>query len=382
MKRYFLDFKEYIDRSSIAFLVFIFALCGLNFGFLSLIAHFSHYADIAHATCQWDCKWYTGIVRNGYDRLPQLHGSDGLTQANWAFFPLYPLMSYATQMGLHISTLWAELLVNLALWPVLIYLCYRELAARAVDVDRIGFTLFCVIYPFNIWYTSQYSEGIYGVFLISTLILLRKNHILGAAFACFLLSFSRPTGFPTAVMIAGWWFFRRTGITLRIRSIAWERMAVPVQESFLLISAAGAGLSIFVIYLYHLMGDGFAFSHVEVGWEKHFSFFLTNFIDSFLQAKKIKLGLYFIASCYFIYGMLAKKWYLNFSIMSFVALMVGSTGLDSIERYVFSNPLMIEFLAFLTLTQARVRRWSILTLLFALHIVVIELWFHGHIALI
>ncbi|KON64424.1 hypothetical protein KOEU_20080 [Komagataeibacter europaeus] len=382
MKRHFLDFREYIDRNNRAFLVFIFALCSLNFGFLSLVAHFSHYGDIARATCQWDCRWYTGIVHNGYDRLPRLQGSDGLTQADWAFFPLYPLVSYAMQVGLHISTLWAELSVNLILWPVLIYLCWRELAARAINVDRIGFALFCVLYPFNIWYTSQYSEGVYGVLLISTLILLRKNHILWAALACFLLGFSRPTGFPTGVMIAGWWFFRRTGITLRTRSIVRGRLAVPAQESFLLISAAGAGLSVFVLYLYNLMGDGFAFSHVEVGWEKHFSFFLTNFIDSFLQAKKIKLGIYFIFSCYFIYGMLLKKWYLNFAIMAFIALMVGSTGLESIERYVFSNPLMIEFLAFLTLTQARVRRWSILTLLLVLHIVVIELWFHGHIALI
>lgn len=382
MKRHFLGFKEYIDRNNIAFLVFIFALCSLNFCFLAVLSIFSHYGSIADATCQWDCRWYTGIVRNGYDRLPLLHGHDGLTQANWAFFPLYPLVSLATQAGLHISTLWAELSVNLVLWPVLIYLCYRELAARAVDVDRIGFALFCVIYPFNIWYTSQYSEGVYGVLLIGTLILLRKNHISWAALTCFLLSFSRPTGFPTAVMIAGWWFFRRTGITLRTRSIAWKHMAVPAQESFLLVSAAGAGLSVFVIYLYHLVGDGFAFSHVEVGWKKHFSFFLTNFIDSFLQPKKIKLGLYFMAACYAIYGMLVKKWYLGFSVMAFIALMVGSTGLESIERYVFSNPLMIEFLAFLTLTQARVRRWSILTLLFVLHIVVIELWFHGHIALI
>ncbi|GBQ61746.1 hypothetical protein AA16373_2245 [Komagataeibacter swingsii DSM 16373] len=311
-----------------------------------------------------------------------MHGHDGLTQANWAFFPLYPLVSQAVRMGLHISALWAELSVNLLLWPVLIYLCYQELAARAVELDRIGFALFCIIYPFNIWYTSQYSEAVYGVLLVGTLLLLRKNHMAWAALACFLLSLSRPTGFPAAVMIAGWWFFRRTGITPRTRSIDWGRMAVPAQESFLLVSAAGAGLSVFVIYLYHLMGDGFAFSHVEVGWEKHFSFFLTNFIGSFLQAKKIKLGIYFMASCYFIYGMLVKKWYLNFSIMAFIALMVGSTGLESIERYVFSNPLMIEFLAFLTLTQARIRRWSILTLLFALHIVVIELWFRGHIALI
>lgn len=95
---------------------------------------------------------------------------------------------------------------------------------------------------------------------------------------------------------------------------------------------------------------------MEVEWEKHFSFFLTNFIGSCLQEKKIKLGIYFMDSCHFIYGMLVKKWRLHFLI---IALMVGSTGLESIERYVFSNPLMIEAL---TLTQAWVRRWSILTL--------------------
>ena len=60
-----------------------------------LIARLLVYAVLAGfavgpSLCQWDCGWYLGIVQHGYDAAPHL--VDGWWQANWAFFPLYPLL--------------------------------------------------------------------------------------------------------------------------------------------------------------------------------------------------------------------------------------------------------------------------------------------------
>ncbi|MCE2575920.1 hypothetical protein [Komagataeibacter sp. FNDCR2] len=305
-----------------------------------------------------------------------------MAKANWPFFPLYPALSHIIQAVFHISTLWAELDLNLVLWPVLIYLCHREMTGRGIGVDRTGFALFCVIYPFNVWYTAQYSEGVFGILLISILIALQRNAVPWAAFLCFLLSLSRPTGFVAASLIAGWW----TGRQMDMKNISstWKKLVSPLQESALLLSAAGAGLSIFVFYLLHVTGDGFAFSHVEATWNRHFRFLPLGIIHDIKQRHnhRIEFFIFFIGACYFSYRMIRMKWDLSALILLPIMFIAASTGLQSIERYAFSNPLMMEFLAFLVLSKPMKTQSKILTILFILHIVVIELWFHRNILLI
>lgn len=41
----------------------------------------------------WDVGWYTNIIINGYQKVPNTEmGSPTYAQANWAFFPLMPLI--------------------------------------------------------------------------------------------------------------------------------------------------------------------------------------------------------------------------------------------------------------------------------------------------
>lgn len=371
-------FRDTINNNNIPFFLFICALCSLNF-LLYYVLTPSH-TSVARSTCQWDCYWYTDIVRNGYATFPVLHDPRRLAQADWAFFPLYPALSHVVQGIFHIGILWAELVPNLILWPVLIYLCHREMAGRGIVVDRMAFALFCVIYPFNVWYTAQYSEGVFGVLLVSVLLAMQRRAIPWAAFFCCLLSLSRPTGFVASALIAGWWTIRQ--VNLKTISTTWKNLLAPIQESALLLSAAGAGLSIYVFYLLHLTGDGFAFSHVEVGWGRHFRFLPVGLVHDIRQKHGPEFFIYFITACYFSYKMARMKWGIGALIVSVTLFLAASTGLQSIERYAFSNPLMMEFLAFLVLSRSRRMQWGILTALFVLHIVMIELWFHQKIILI
>ena len=378
MKNYFISIRNFIEKKDTAFFCFIFTLCFLNIGLLALLT--PHHQSVVKATCQWDCFWYTSIVKNGYSTLPLLYDPNRLAQADWAFFPLYPVLSYSIQSIFHFSTLLSELAVNLVLWPVLIYLCYIELSERKIHVDRMVFALFCVIYPFNIWYTAQLSEATFGVLLMGLLVLLRKNILPWAGLICFFLSLSRPTGFLATLIIALWWFLKNANI--QSPALSWKQIWNPLQESTFLIACAGAGLSMYVLYLYHLVGDGFAFSHVEVGWQKHFQFFGKVVVKSLMHKHERIFGIFFLIACFFLYKMFKNKWYVNFSVVSFIMFIAASTGIQSIERYAFSNPLLIEFIAIFTIKQPSKVRNIVLTSLLVLHIISIRMWFHGKIWLI
>ena len=366
--------KRNIESNNLYFFVFICALCCLNFGLLVLLAH---HRSITDATCQWDCFWYTDIVKNGYAKQPFWYDQSRLAEGNWAFFPLYPAIAYAFHSALSIPPLAAELLVNVILWPILIYLCHMHLRDRSITLDRIKFAIFFVIFPFNLWYTSEYSEGVYGTLLILILILLQKNYLKWAAFFCFLIGLSRPTGFISVAFIAAWLFFIKTYV--KNQSLSWKNVFIRLQESTLLVSAAGAGLSLYVLYLFHLTGDGFAFSHVEVAWFRKFDWLPVQFVHALKEKNQRSFVVFSIFVMYVLYKMYKKKWYFEASFMTFIAFIAASTGLQSIERYALSNPLVMEFLALSTLSQPPGRQKKILALLLVLHIVAIKIWFHGKI---
>lgn len=62
---------------------------------------FNHHFDLgrglANLLCSWDCDWYLGIVKVGYQLQPE--GHDAGDAANWAFFPLFPLLTRALALA-------------------------------------------------------------------------------------------------------------------------------------------------------------------------------------------------------------------------------------------------------------------------------------------
>ena len=63
--------------------------------------HFALGRSSLSLLCSWDCGWYQNIAEHGYHAQPTEHP---LGEANWAFFPLFPLLAraagWATGWGL------------------------------------------------------------------------------------------------------------------------------------------------------------------------------------------------------------------------------------------------------------------------------------------
>lgn len=65
------------------------------------------------AYCQFDCVWFQRIIENGYDLYPRWLSKGNA--ANWAFMPLYPMISGTISNLLNVESLIGLMLVaNLA----------------------------------------------------------------------------------------------------------------------------------------------------------------------------------------------------------------------------------------------------------------------------
>src|SRR5258707_916744 len=83
--------------------------------------------------CLWDCGWYASIVRAGYQAAPAAHGFGDA--ANWAFFPLHPLLAGAVHRLTGLSPEDSLLVVGSLLLPVGIFLFIALLEAHDIDPD-------------------------------------------------------------------------------------------------------------------------------------------------------------------------------------------------------------------------------------------------------
>lgn len=344
----------------------------------------SPWGGIVSASCRWDCTWYLDIAHHGYSIVPRATNLPSLGisgnrpdvrtsqigMANWAFFPLYPaltaLFAYVTKLNVALIAL----MINIVLWPAVIWLCGRDLYVRGLTFNPILLALAFVLYPLNIWYTAQYSEALYGVLLMLSILLLRKHEVGKAALCCGFLALARPTGFIIGVTLSLWWGYLQYIDKKEFRDI--------LKEILLITSLSGAGLSLYVLYLYYLMGDGFAFMHIEAAWNRHFRVFLFTMFHGFTHIKHLTDSLFAILGSIIIWIMSRyKMWRLNALLLGITGLLALSTGITSIGRYIFANPLMIEFLTYKIISYPLIVRLPFLVVLAILHILTTIFWFRG-----
>lgn len=322
------------------------------------------------ASCRWDCEWYARIATHGYSALPQLYDPVRLGQADWAFFPLFPILTGLVARAAQTDAKTAGLALNLALLPGLIALCADDLRLQGRAVGAWFLAVFFVLYPFNIWYFSQYSETVFGVALMGAIVALRRGYVLSAALCCAVLGLSRPTGFMLAICLAGYALVTgRIGPDTPVR----DRLATAV----LLVAAAGAGLSAYVVYLHHLTGDGFAFLHVQVAWHRKFGFFVTHIVHALAHRHWRMQGVFAIAGFIWIAWLFRTGHGLAGLLVGVMALLACSTGPASIERYVFSNPLVIELGAAAAWRLDRRHQAAVFAVMAVGQLAATALWFSG-----
>lgn len=358
-------------------LVFAYAL---NFTVLFFYVIVSHaFRGFAESACWWDCGWYLGIAKAGYAHLPIKSLPPG-SQANWAFFPLFPevvrLFHYTTGLGVNISAL----IINNAVFPIMLAATgWYSLKFRSINPYVV--IILISASPFSIYFRVEYSETLYGVLLIFILILVSMDVLWAAAICGAFFTASRPTAAPILALMGTCILARAyagAGIRAAIRTI-------PKVASFGLIGAVG--LVTYMLYLRHITGDALAFAHIQSGWQRDLGNPFLNILRgiktpgmtaaSFViqGASQRYLGLSCaIVLVLVIYGAWARLW-IESLILLLTILLTASSGLMSAPRYFFANPITFIIIGRLLAPVVPEYRTLIYSLMFMFQAIVVVLWY-------
>lgn len=297
------------------------------------------YGGMAVASCRWDCvDAYMRIVAHGYDPVPSL-APWWLGQANWAFFPAFPLALLALRDLTGLSAPDVGIALNAVLLPVLAWLCYLYQNRKWGPVNYRLYFLCFFTFPATLWFRIQYTECMFGLFLVGMAWAILNNRFYMASLCALLLCLTRPTGILCVLTCAVFYLFiswqrlsdRGTGARLR-------GLVAPAMNATLLVMAGGCGISLFMIYLYHLTGDSLAFSHIQIAWHRAFHIPGYWIWYSLEHRKHVNLVVATALDMIVIYQGFKKKFYLEATVLLTTFMVAFSSSILSIHRIIMANP--------------------------------------------
>ncbi len=206
--------------------------------------------DFSNVMCKWDCKWYLTIINGGYDDVVRTSPKIWKGLANWAFFPLYPLIVSLLTKVISINSVIIGIILNQLFVLIAAIFFYKLLNLEFDDLNsRFGATIL-IFSPFSIYFTSLYTEALFLCLSVIGFYFIKLQRYNGASFLGGLLSATRPVGimFTIPLFISLW------------RNKASKKRVV------LSMLIASFGLIMFMLYLQFKAGDFLAFQHIQKGW--------------------------------------------------------------------------------------------------------------------
>lgn len=198
---------------------------------------------------RWDAEWFCQIVGSGYDTAPWA-GPRG-EYANWAFFPLFPLLAALLKLATGLSPEVAVLVTGKLCFLAAIFAFVRFTRVFAPAVRPAVAAGVAAFQPCAIYGSVGYSEALFLLLTCSFFLALKNRATLSAGALGALLGATRVVGLGAGL---AW-------IVAVVRGeIPWnQRTAV----AFLLLPF---GLAVFMVLLYLRTGDALAFLHIQTAW--------------------------------------------------------------------------------------------------------------------
>lgn len=327
--------------------------------FLALMWLATDPAAFATPVCRWDCGWYMGIVKGGYDLTP--HAGASGAEANWAFFPLYPMLVRLADAILPWGPVAAGTMVSMLTYAAtapVIYAGYRgQIGAESALFAAVAFALS----PFGLYGTVPYTEGLFGFLLAACLAAAVNRRWLLAGLAAAFLSATRITGVLIVLPL----------MILALQQFSWRAFfyRIDAMTAVLALALAPMGAFLFMTFLYHHVGDAFAFRHVQIAWDRGMGNPLAILWDGLQRSVSSKE--FYWSLCAFV-GLAAAGllfWRRRFAegVWQLISVLLPlSTGLFSLGRYSFTTFSPYLALALMPgLARSRLARAAIIVALLA-----------------
>lgn len=193
--------------------------------------------NFVRALSNFDGIMYVRIATKGYSMTEQ------------AYFPLYPLLIRLVNYVIQ-NPIIAGITVSLAASFVgmLIFTKYLPILTKSVNFKWVLIALLC--YPTSYYFGVMYTEGVFFVLLVATLLSLAKRRYLFTAILGFLLALTRVQGVFVLIPIAA------TTYGLMRSGKEWWKNSITGLGPLL-------GLGTYATYLWKTLGDPLYFIHAQ-----------------------------------------------------------------------------------------------------------------------
>jgi hypothetical protein len=273
--------------------------------------------------CRWDCHWYRSIIERGYDPDPRLDPRD--LQANYAFYPAFPLVAGAlmavtplnfTQVGLLLGLLYSGLFSWLALT------FHRELHLPDQRA-AIAFLVAFLLSPLGVVNHVPYTEMQFNLAALATFIAWRREHYLAAALSGVVLTATRLPGviLPLALLVE---------LLARERWRFGPLLAAP-DARVRALAVMPLGLGGFLVYLGLHTGDPLASLRIQhFGWNQGMNDLLLNLATGlFARSNTAALGVVVVVGVTLLLGFGVRRGHIP---LPLAALAFFSYALPALSR--------------------------------------------------
>jgi len=243
----------------------------------------------------WDTGWFLSILTDGY--MSSVSSNPGTPlQANWAFFPLYPMLGAAVS-GLTGLSPFASLLVvsNLCFIAALIWI--RQETEQLYGAKPANWTvlLLCVI-PGSHIFSSAYSEASFLLFVVGTLAMARKGHWLAAGCWAALAVLTRNFGIlllaPMAVYFLQQEIAPSTTMAGRATNLLKVYKSKRLPSFIVAVLLPCLALIGFMTFLYFRTGDFLAFLTIQMAWGRNADWPFLALFNPFFNITQFPLSLW------------------------------------------------------------------------------------------
>ncbi|HKC23217.1 MAG TPA: hypothetical protein VKF32_00670, partial [Thermoanaerobaculia bacterium] len=176
---------------------------------------------------RFDSAWYRSIAKDGYSK------PGAADSRNLVVFPLYPLLMRALNALFGLPLFWAGLLLSHVFCIAAVLLFHRyatDVWPEAPDATRL-----LLLFPFSFFLLAVYTESLFLLLSVGTLLAFRRRELGWAAFLGVLAGLTRVTGLAltpallAAALAGGWRALRPTAALASLAPIAGFCLyAVPV----------------------------------------------------------------------------------------------------------------------------------------------------------
>jgi hypothetical protein len=220
--------------------------------------------DLLDLPGRWDTGWYLMIATEGYQYLPSAAAD---YQQNIAFFPAFPMSMRYLSVVLGRQPLWTGVGISLvAFYLALSYFLRLSRDLLKNDEQAVTAVMLLASYPFAVFFSAAYTEGLFLLTLLGAIYHFRKNQLRRAALWGLLCGLTRPNGSLLSIVLA------LMAVTPMWDPVRWRPILPPppgwntIARRLAAAAAPGLGMLAFSAFIYRLTGNPFMWTIQNVAW--------------------------------------------------------------------------------------------------------------------